>query len=209
LLSTDHATHARAQWHDVLLRLAGWLADEDLAQARDLLARNRLDGVAQVIAEAIDTGLVPYSPNDASRLRQLLAPYNDDPTLVDAGIRQDLEDPPCEFAPVPPWGIGPSTIDDIDRAAVTAATGAGVTRLWRAWRYPATGLQSPRRIYLAETPADIDPVKVAGRLQEGLIRAGEAAPQVETYTAETRLPRYHRSALSEAEALWSVPANNS
>jgi hypothetical protein len=123
-LSNDHAADARAEWHDVLLRLADWPADEDLAQARELLAENRLDGVAQVIAETINTGLV-------------------------------IPLPACRLP-------------------------AGSTSLKTQWMPTA---------------------EAAGRLQEGLVRAGEAAPQVEAYTAGTKLPEYHRSALSEAGEL--------
>lgn len=197
---SEHPPGARAEWHDVLLRLAGWLADDDLTRARELLAAGRLDELAELIARAIDTGLVPYSAQDAERLRRLLAGYGD-PSLVDAGIRQQMERPPGEFAPVPPWGIGPSMVDEIDQAAVDAARKTTVSGLWRVWRYPPTALQSLRRVYLAETPAGADPVEVTGLLQQALAEAGEAAPQVEAYPAGTPLPDYHRAALAGAEAL--------
>lgn len=199
-------TGPRAEWHDVLLRLAGWLSDEDLADARALLAADRLDELARLIADAIAGGLVPYSAEDAARLRRLLSAHGD-PSLVDAGVRPRMEPPPCGFAPVPPWGIGPRIVDEVDRAAVEAAAGLRVSRLWRVWRYPPTGLQPPRRIYLAETPADADPAHVAGRIQDALARAGESAPQVEAYTADTALPDYHRAALGEAETLLPTAMN--
>lgn len=201
-MSDEQSVGARRRWHDLLLRLAGWLPDRELAEARALLAANRLDDVAQVIATCIGTGLVPYSPQDGERLRELLAAHTDDLSVVDAGVRQEMEQPPCAFASVPPWSIGPSMLDDVDLAAVTAAASSGVTRLWRVWRYPATSLQSVRRIYLAQTSADVDPVEVAGRLQDELVRAGEQAPQVEAYVVGNALPEYHRSALDEAEAIW-------
>jgi hypothetical protein len=200
-MSDERAADTRAEWHDVLLRLAGWLADEDLTKARALLATGRPDEVAEVIAQAIDTGLVPYSPQDADRLRVLLAGHTNDPSLVDAGVRQEMEDPPYDFASVPPWGIGPGVVDDVDDAVAEAAADAQVTKLWRAWRYPPTGLQSVRRVYLAETPVGADPAETAGRLQDALARAGEPTPQVEAYVAGTRLPYYQRSALARAEAL--------
>ncbi|MFB9835681.1 hypothetical protein [Actinoallomurus acaciae] len=198
---SEHPPGARAEWHDVLLRLAGWLADDDLARARELLAAGRLDELAELIAGAVDTGLVPYSAQDAERLRRLLAGYGDDPSLVDAGIRQRMEPPPGEFAPVSPWSVGPRVVDEIDQAAVDAARKTTVSGLWRVWRYPPTALQPLRRVYLAETPAGADPVEVTGLLQRALAEAGEAAPQVEAYTAGTSLPDYHRAALSGAEAL--------
>jgi hypothetical protein len=201
-MSEEHVAAARAEWHDLLLHLAGWLADDDLVKARALLAAGRLDEVAEVVARAIATGLVPYSRQDADRLRALLAGHHDDdPSLVDGGVRQEMEDPPYEFASVSPWTIGPAVVDDVDHAAVEAAADAPVTRLWRAWRYPPTGLQSPCRVYLAETPVDADPAEVTGRLQEALGRAGEPAPQVEAYVAGALLPHYQRSALAAAEAL--------
>ncbi|MGI5225393.1 hypothetical protein [Actinoallomurus sp. CA-142502] len=198
---SEHPPGARAEWHDVLLRLAGWLADDDLTRAREFLAAGRLDELAGLIAGAVDTGLVPYSPGDAERLRRLLTGYVDDPSVVDAGIRRQMEQPPGDFAPVPPWGIGPSVVDEIDQAAVDAARKTTVSGLRRVWRYPPTGLQSPRRVYLAETPAGADPVEVTGLLQQALAEAGEAAPQVEAYSAGTPLPDYHRAALAGAEAL--------
>lgn len=198
---SEHPPGARAEWHDVLLRLAGWLADDDLARAREFLAAGRLDELAELIAGAIDTGLVPYSAPDAERLRRLLAGYGDDPSLVDAGIRQQVERPPGEFAPVSPWSIGPRVVDEIDQAAVDAARKTTVSGLWRVWRYPPTALQSLRRVYLAETPAGADPVEVTGLLQQALVEAGEPAPQVEAYPAGTPLPDYHRAALAVAEAL--------
>jgi hypothetical protein len=198
---SEHPPGARREWHDLLLRLAGWLADDDLARSRELLAAGRLEDLAELIAGAIDTGLVPCSPQDAERLRRLLAGYSDDPSLVDAGTRQRMERPPGEFAAVPPWGIGPSVVDEIDQAAVDAARKTTVSGLWRVWRYPPTGLQSPRRVYLVETPTEADPVEVAGLLQHALVAAGETAPQVEAYTAGTSLPDYHRAALERAEPL--------
>jgi hypothetical protein len=200
-MSEQHAPDARAEWHDVLLRFAGWPADEDLTRARALLAAGRLDDLAGLVAGAIGTGLVPYSRQDAERLRRLLAGHGDDPSLVEAGVRERVEDPPGQFAPVPPWGIGPSVVDEIDQAAADAAGEAGVSRLWRVWRYPVTGLQAPRRVYLAETPPEADPVEVTGLLQQALAEAGETAPQVEAYASGTPLPGYHRSALDAAEAL--------
>jgi hypothetical protein len=74
-------------------------------------------------------------------------------------------------------------------------TGAGT------WRYPPTGLQPVRRIYLAETPVGADPAETAGRPQDALARAGEPTPPVEAYVAGARLPYYQRSAPARAEAL--------
>ncbi len=199
-MSHHHATDVRAEWHGVLLRLAGWLADEDLTRARASLAADRLGEVAEVVMAAIGTGLVPYSPQDAARLRNLLAAHTDDSSLVDAGVRQNLETPPYGFAPVPPWGIGPSVVDEADHAAMNAAA-TDLTRLWRVWRYPPTELQPIRRVYLAEVRPDADPAQVTGRIQEALTQTGETAPQVEAYPPGTRLPDYHRSALAQAEAL--------
>ncbi|WP_433180109.1 hypothetical protein [Actinoallomurus sp. CA-150999] len=201
-MSQEPGAAIRVEWHEVLLRLAGWLSDNDLFQARESLAEGGLDRVAYLIRDAISAGLVPYSAEDAARLQSLLAAHGVDPSLVEAGVRQSLEPPPWGFAPVPPWGIGPSVTDAVDQAAIDAAADSPVTTLTRVWRYPPTALQVPRRIYLAETTTDADLPVVTHHLHSALVRAGEPTPQVEVYTAESRLPEYHRSAISQAEPLW-------
>jgi hypothetical protein len=194
----------RVQWHLLLLNLAGWLPDEVVASARESLAAGREDHVAHLIAEAIVTGLVPFTADDAARLSTLLAAQGEDPSPVDAGIRENPGLPPFTFLPVPPWGIGPDNLDDVDQAVLSASARAGVASLWRVWRYPSHGLQAARRVFLAETSSDSseDLAAATGRLQEALRRAGEPSPQIEVFTAQTGLSDYHQAARAMAELLW-------
>jgi hypothetical protein len=193
---------SRVQWHILLLNLAGWLPDEVVASAREALAAGRENGVAHLIAEAIITGLVPFTADNAARLSTLLAAQGEDPSLVDAGIRENPGPPPFTFLPVPPWGIGPNNLDDIDQAVLSASNRAGVVALWRVWRYPSHGLQASRRVFLAETSSADGMPAVMGHLQEALRRAGEPSPQIEVFTAQTELSDYHQAARAMAELLW-------
>lgn len=187
----------------MLLNLAGWLPDEVVASARESLAAGQEGGVAHLIAEATITGLVPFTADNAARLSTLLAAQGEDPSPVSAGIRENPGPPPFTFMPVPPWGIGPNNLDDVDQAALSTSARIGaVAALWRVWRYPSHGLQAARRVYLVETSSADDVAAVAGRFQEALRGAGEPSPQVEVVPAQTELPEYHKAARAMAELLW-------
>jgi hypothetical protein len=63
----------------------------------------------------------------------------------------------------------------------------------------------PKRIYLVLVDRVSRPavVEVCGAVQAALVAAGEADPQVETFTEDDLLPDYHATALRRSALLWA------
>ncbi len=202
MTASGEGNDTRTQWHHLLLNFAGWIQDDVVATARQYLALGQEDQVARLVAEATATGLVPFTADHAAVLRRLLTEQGQDASAVRAGIRETVGVPPFTMMAGPPSGIGPSTRDDVDGAAVAAAVDLGALRLWRSWRYPPHGLLPPRRVFLIQAPEGSDLPTVAYRMQQALAQAGEPDPQVEALTSETPVPPYSVQALDAAEQLW-------
>jgi hypothetical protein len=97
--------------------------------------------------------------------------------------------------------------DEADSAVVaTVKTMAGSVAAWRAWR-PRTALNpsGPARIYLLQAeaaPAEL--VTLTATVQDVLLAAGIAHPQVEVFASVANLTVYQRSALARSALLWAA-----
>jgi hypothetical protein len=203
--SPETELDSRACWHEVMLGLAGQLTDEDLTQARRLLADGREAMVAGVIRGAIQPGHIELPGRATARLIRLLA----DAGIADAdglvGVRDEPGLPRFRYSAVSPGGGGlddPGDGDAQEQAIIARAPECGVRELYRVWRYPPVALLQPRRIYLVTADPDADLAGIAGQLQEALSRAGDAAPQVEVCPEGAELGGYHRDVYAGAETLW-------
>ena len=93
--------------------------------------------------------------------------------------------------------------DAVDVAAIQATATNDARGLWRTWRLPMDGspTRRTRRVYVIEANEDADLAAITGSVQNSLIAAGEAEPQVEVYPTRFELPRYHRFAQAYGELI--------
>ncbi|GAB3158673.1 hypothetical protein GCM10027290_62320 [Micromonospora sonneratiae] len=197
--------------HWMLLRLAGWVADGLLTTCRDWLMQGRLADVGLAASHAVRTGRVRLVDLDLELLTELCQEAGAEVTSLREVEVQTLEPIPMyQFSAVPP-ADGSATVgsgSDGDRVTQTAIDMAEaeptVRGLWLAWRTPAGGAHwpPPRRVFLAETDASADVVRVTARLQRALDIAGEPDPQVEVYPVHAELPIYQQAARAAAGLLW-------
>ncbi|MEU5941335.1 hypothetical protein ABZ807_19595 [Micromonospora sp. NPDC047548] len=224
-------TDPQDQLHRMLLRLAGRLPDEVVADCRSWLADGLCAEVAQAVSyAAIVHDLILREP-DAALLTQVLVDAGEDVDALALATAREPRAPAYGAAPVGPdvlaqhGGTIPFTLDltrpadgpardyaetdPLDRTAVAAVAAAPgrPQALWRCWRYPPPGSTpaEPRRLYLIL--ADTALVQVTEHVRRALADGGESSPQVEVFDdPDGGLPAYHRNSLECAALLWTASA---
>jgi len=165
--------------HDALLRLAGRIPDDVLAQARLRLADGQTDGLA-ALRPSLD---VSYA----------FAPALPNPNTFGAAVPPLLD--------LVGRGLG-DAVDDAARTAVEQLPGS--VALWRVWRtapaWAATAMP-PTRLYVVEVDASL-PLATA-TVMRALIAAGLPDPLVETYRPGDKLPTSTRRARAAGALLWT------
>ncbi|CNE56625.1 Uncharacterised protein [Mycobacterium tuberculosis] len=198
----------------MLLRLAGRLPDEVLAEERHWLAIGRLDYIGRTIPVAATTLGVPLTDADLAVLRDLRDRYRlDGAALASVGRQEGEPDTPYRFVPAPlgrpdtDTGGSAHAVDALDRAVIDAvATEHGTVELVRSYRYHRDlPVMPPKRVYLVRTDPGVEPYLLTLDLQAVMARHGEPDPQAEVYAADAELPPYHREALDAGAPLWSRP----
>ncbi|WP_238009824.1 hypothetical protein KZZ52_15205 [Dactylosporangium sp. AC04546] len=217
----------RSASHWMLLRLAGTLPDELIAQCRTWLAEGRELDVGHALVHAVLSQRTPLASPDVELLDELLAARGlDRSALSTVELADDDQMPMFGFLPglaavdaylagEPETDVDESAApsrgraepeDDIDQAVAQAvAAEPDALALWRSWRFPGDGAPwpPPARVYVVEVRDPADLVAVTGRLQTALRAAGEAVPRVEVYPTRAELPGYQRLARAYAALLWS------
>ena len=213
----------RTGCHWLLLRLAGHLPDDLVAQCRQWVAKGQLTAVGRAVGDAICADRLPLTTADANLLAELLAAGGVDSVfLSDVEVTDVDQMPLCGFVPgqarldavlgltpdigLDGSGVDPRPEDGVDDAALAAVSDEPAVRgLWRVWRYPCEGsrLFTVRRVYLLECDANADLPVITVRTQERLAAAGEIDPQVEVYPVRVGLPRYQRLARSGGTLMWA------
>lgn len=219
----------QAAFHQLLLRMAGRLPDELIAEARRWLAADELVEIAQAVVFAALAARVAVTEAEAALLADTLTAAGEDVEAL-ADLERSEADPQPLYgvAPVSPQVLtehgdavpyavdltqpyeGPGGLDEIDAAAVAAmpslAADAPARALWRTWRFPAMGTQwpPPRRVYLLQADHEANLPALAAGLQDALAVAGEDNPQVEAFVDADGLPAYQRTALGFSALLWTA-----
>jgi hypothetical protein len=207
--------------HEILLRVAGWLADDVLASARSRLAEGRNGEVARMLTFAGARTVLPLQDDDLDLLGDLLDDEEVDRDLLET-IELAPEFPPVlwRFSETPPVDDGADAPGE-DDTALTAALAEGdlvsaitdepgARGLWCAWRTPVDDAPypPPRPVYVVEIDHDhedaADPADLAGRLQEKLSAAGMRDPQVEVLSVGEETPSYQRAARGRGKLLWAA-----
>ncbi|WP_026341668.1 hypothetical protein [Actinomadura atramentaria] len=204
----------RPACHAMLLRLAGRLPDEVLAEERHWLAIGRLDYIARTVPVAAVTLDVPLTDADLAVLRELRDGYRlDGPPLNAVRRHQGEPDMPYRFTPAPPTrgDANPAghAVDTLDRAVIGVVGAAdGAVDLTRSYRsLPDLPMMPPKRIYLVRTEPGVEPYLLTLDLQAAMAGHGEPDPQAEVFAADVELPPYHQSALAAGAVLWTRPGS--
>ncbi|WP_194893000.1 hypothetical protein [Catenulispora pinisilvae] len=215
--------------HEMLLRLAGRIADKALADARSLLAAEGPTAPAPLIARAVADARATLTPEDHALLLRSLAEAGADSAVLDGvATEPGVPAPAFLFAPAPmsvlreigervsasldlTFGsdamLSGDLTDALDEAAEAAADEIkGLVGLWRTWRFAPDGGDdpAPRRVYLAEVRPDTAPWTAAAELQQVLTAHGETDPQVETFASWRPVPPYQAQARSYSALLWAA-----
>ncbi|MBL7253234.1 hypothetical protein [Paractinoplanes lichenicola] len=204
-----------AEFHRLLLRLAGHAPDAELAAARLALAEGRTSDVARAVgAIAAAARLAPTDeefallaaaePESVAELSgtqpgQWPLPAVDfQPALADPSVFAPEAPPPLLDLTDVPYSFAASVTDETDAKAIEAmARIPGVRALWRAWRL-SDPRETPVRVFVlaADVPGADLPV-VAALLQR------ETGAPVEAYAPGDELPAYQVQARGAAALLWT------
>jgi hypothetical protein len=132
--------HESIRAHDLLLRMAGRVADTALAQSRRMLADGAERSAMAFLARELASHPVPLTEPELTAVRSLAG---DPSALPGAEPVGELPALPFRFSELDAdLDIGRDEIDEAVVAAVLAV-GEGVSAVWRSWRYlDAAGLMT-------------------------------------------------------------------
>ncbi|MCM4078057.1 hypothetical protein [Paractinoplanes hotanensis] len=205
-----------AEFHRLLLRVAGYAPDPEVIAARQALAEGRVADVARAVgAIAAAAGLAPTDeefallaaaePESVTELSgtqpgQWPMPAVDfQPALVEPAVFAPEAPPPLLDLTDVPYSFVTAVTDETDAKAVEAMSRtAGARALWRAWRL-SDPREAPARVFVlaADVPGEDLPVLTALLQQE----TGAAA---EVYAPGDELPAYQVQARGAAALLWTA-----
>ncbi|GAA2565617.1 hypothetical protein GCM10010435_43030 [Winogradskya consettensis] len=197
-----------AQLHLLLLRAAGRLPDDTVADLRFTLADGRFEMCAAALVDAFD-----MTADEIAVLAAVLPAGTALPAPVDGPADPT---PATPFIPVPPdalemyQGFVPPLLDvsgdddqtDVyDDIVLEALDPSETSGVWRGWRVRD---DSFTRIYVVES--DVAPEElpgVAAAARQALIDAGDLTSQVEVYRGDMPLPAYQWAARAGSALIWA------
>jgi hypothetical protein len=216
-MSRDLAAHAAV--HALLLRLAGYLPDRVLTDARLRLAAGRREEVAVAVAFEAVSGPLRLESDEIALLRRELPRRHD---LAEALDERHGERPPSSWIflsalrgsedgtslVVRPLDLTVSSLPDgVDRALVAEATAVpGVRAVWRAWRMPSTARswKDPVRVAVVTVDREYSSLpELAAKLARVMVAAGDPTAQAEVCWAGVDAPPYQTMARSCGALLWA------
>lgn len=196
----------RSHLHRTLLRLAGWVPDDLLADARARLADDRFAEIARMLAFAGHRTVLPLTPADLTLLVDLLVEQGERPDVLDTiELIVPQTAPAWQFVETLPEtggdsdGRSPVTAD-----AIAAVAGEPAARgLWLTWRLPSNGspYPPPSAVHIVEAD-DGDLAALTARLQRRLA-AGDGVPLVEVVAVGEEPPAYQAMARECGTLLWA------
>jgi hypothetical protein len=195
--------------HRLLLRLAGRIPDDVISDCRRRLGDDDVDGATRAVTAAVAFGHTTLTRDDLDLLTEVVdAVGQDAPSLSTVDIRE--EDAVIRYVfmarrPDDDSGTARDQGDDVDRAMLGVLTADSPIRAaWRTWRLVSDGgsWPPPKRVYVVEIDADVEPAPVTAYLQAVAAAAGEPEPQVEVYPVHAVLPSYQHLARAYGALLW-------
>ncbi|NIH86705.1 hypothetical protein [Amycolatopsis granulosa] len=188
--------------HNLLLGLAGRLDDSLLSEARELIARARLDEAAELTTGALIAGRLPVREAERHELALVLELTRSDATLAD---QLTVDEPEAETGvghrfsgeDQPEQGVA----DALDRTLQVLPDLRSVHAVWRNTPAGSVPGPLPQRVVLVEIGPEGNPPAAAYRIDAALRRAGIRSA-VEVTGPNTDRSRYHEQALTAATAVW-------
>jgi hypothetical protein len=198
--------------HELLLRLAGRIPDDQLTGARRRLAEGDVRQAIGGLARWLTAEPVALLAPELAAIRQLSA---DPRALLGGRAAGDLPELPFAFSWVDPFGeVGR---DEMDDAMTAVAEAHGAVGLWRTWRYRLDDPDAkPGAVTMTVDPGDpdrayrvyivqVDHATVSQALCRDLLRAiddtGQAGAEVIRLSDEP--PPYQAVALAESMLVWA------
>ncbi|MBN6035159.1 hypothetical protein [Amycolatopsis sp. 195334CR] len=186
--------------HNLLLAMAGRLDDSALSEARELVARSRLDEAAELTAGALIAGKIPVRSVEQRELALILEMSRSDATLVDEVLIDENEpDVSHRFTGEnePERGIA----DALDRALQVLPDLRSVHAVWRNTPAGSVPGPLPQRVVLVEIGPEGHPPAVAFRVDTALRRVGIRSVVEVTGPGADRTG-YYKHAMTSANRAW-------
>ncbi|RZQ65421.1 hypothetical protein [Amycolatopsis suaedae] len=186
--------------HNLLLAMAGRLDDSALSEARELVARSRLDEAVELTAGALIAGRIPVRAVEQRELALILEMSRSDATLVDEVIIDEAEPAVTHRFSAenePERGIA----DALDRAIQVLPDLRSVHAVWRNTPAGSVPGPLPQRVVLVEIGPDGHPPAVAFRVDTALRRAGIRSV-VEVTGPGAERTGYYEQGLASANLAW-------
>lgn len=215
--------------HELLLRMVGRMPDNDLAQARRMLAGGAVNSAVTFLAALLAVNPSPLTAAELAAIREL---SSDPAALPEMQQVEELPALPFIFTELD-YGDAISR-DQLDEAVVAAAEthGDAVSAIWRSWRYSllasmSAGLStngsgsehppelrdatitadrladpfSPHRVYLVQVHDQEMIQPLAASLLAAVPDSANAG--VEVVSAHAELPPYQQATLAGSLLLWA------
>ncbi|AXB45722.1 hypothetical protein [Amycolatopsis albispora] len=186
--------------HNLLLAMAGRLDDSALSEARELVARSRLDEAAELTAGALIAGKIPVRSVEQRELALILEMSRSDATLVDE-VLIDENEPEISHRFTgenePERGIA----DALDRALQVLPDLRSVHAVWRNTPAGSVPGPLPQRVVLVEIGPEGHPPAVAFRVDTALRRVGIRSVVEVTGPGADRTG-YYKHAMTSANRAW-------
>lgn len=184
--------------HNLLLTLAGRLDDSALSEAREMVARSRLDEAAELVTGTLIAGRVPLAEAERREVAGVLEASRSDPVLA-GQLTAGESTPSHRFTGTnhPDRGIEGA----LGTALKVLPDLRTVHAVWR--NTPAGGAPGalPQLVVLVEMGGEGHPPAAAYRIDAALRRAGIRAV-VEVTGPESPPAPYHQAALDLATPVW-------
>ncbi|MGH3431736.1 MAG: hypothetical protein ACRDQB_02755 [Thermocrispum sp.] len=186
--------------HELLLRLAGRLPDDDLWRYRDWLAAGAMGVLARTLPKALLRFDIDLDPNDHQLLRTALLPHGADPHLVSSALGvDDTPEGRYTFTEAAPdrWNVVDSVSAVVD-AALRGRPEVGEVR--ESWRYSHLGGErDAKRVLLVTAISGWS--RLTGELQRVVRVLGDEVPSIEVLPPRVDLPAYHLAALARSRTV--------
>ncbi|MBA8827385.1 hypothetical protein FHX42_004781 [Saccharopolyspora lacisalsi] len=180
--------------HELLLRLAGRLPDEQLWRYRDWLSGDAADVVALSLPGVLLRERTGLDDADHRLLADALLPLGADPAVVDSILPgADSGTGGCTFTAEAP--VGGSADSEVLVLGATLRGRPGIGEVRSSWRR-RPGSNELRRVLLVSATTDF--IELTGEIQRILRALGEPAPRVEVLPSDMEPTAYHRAALAES-----------
>jgi hypothetical protein len=194
---TDPAQRTWLTGHELLLRMAGRVPDQALAQARRMLADGQAGTAITIVADLIAAAPIQLTAGELAAIRDLIGNAQ-----ALSGTEPVAGPVPSRFAFSELDTSGEVERDEIDEALVAAAEehGTGVAAIWRTWRYSVPGDSAAHRVYIVQVD---DPAMIQGLAADLLDAVPGATAGVEIITSDEEPPPYQQAALAQSRLVWA------